>query len=83
MGWGSSMEGVVAESSCSPSTVCLPWVSERGIWDVPGILRGCPGPLGVFKKVVQKKSVCIFRSLYKKSAKQGEGVGNKSVLAFY
>ena len=31
------------------------WVSKRGIWDVPGILPGCPGPLGVFKKLVQKK----------------------------
>ena len=37
------------KSSCSPSKVCLPWVSKRGIWDVLGILPGCPGPLGVFK----------------------------------
>ena len=51
------------KSSCSPSKVCLPWVSKRGIWDVPGILVGCPGRLGVFKKFVQKKFVRIFRSL--------------------
>ena len=52
------------KSSCPPSKVCLPWVSKRGIWDVPRILPGCPGPLGVFKKFVQKKFVRIFRSLY-------------------
>ena len=51
------------ETSCSPSKVCLPWVSKRGIWDVPGILPGCPGILGVFKKFVLKKFVRIFRSL--------------------
>ena len=50
-------------SSCPPSKVCLPWVSKGGIWDVPGILLGCPGPLGVFKKFVQKKFALIFRSL--------------------
>ena len=54
-GWGS-------KTSCPPSKVCLPWVSKRGIWDIPGILPGCPGPLGVFKKFVQKKFVLIFRS---------------------
>ena len=36
---------------------------RTGIWDVPGILLGCPGPLGVFKKFVQKKFVRISRSL--------------------
>ena len=51
------------KTSCPPSKVCLPWVSKRGIWDVPGILPGCPGPLGVFKKFVQKSFVRIFRSL--------------------
>ena len=53
------------KSSCPPSKVCFPWVSKRGIWDVPGILPGCPGPLGVTKKFVQKKFVRIFRSLPK------------------
>ena len=62
-GGGLSREGVVAESSCPPSKVCLPWVSKRGIWDVPGILPGCPGPFGVFKKFVQKMFLRIFRSL--------------------
>ena len=33
------------------------------IWDVPGILPGCPRVLGVLKKFVQKTFVCIFRSL--------------------
>ena len=47
------------KSSCPPSKVCLPWVSKRGIRDVPGILPGCPGPLRVFKKLVQK-SLCAF-----------------------
>ena len=51
------------KSSRPHSKVCLPWVSKRGIWDVPGILPGCPGPLGVFKKFVHKKFVRIFRSL--------------------
>ena len=51
------------KSSCPPSKLCLPWVSKRGIRDVPGIWPGCPGPLRVFKKFVQKKFVCIFRSL--------------------
>ena len=37
---------------------------EERIWDVPGILPGCPGPLGVFKKFVQKNFVRIFRSLF-------------------
>ena len=51
------------KTSCLPSKLCLPWVSKRGIRDVPGILPGCPGPLAVFKKFVQKNFVRIFRSL--------------------
>ena len=51
------------KSSCPPSKVCLPWVSKSGIWDITGILPGCPGPLAVFKKFVHKKFVRIFRSL--------------------
>ena len=51
------------KTSCPPSKLCLPWVSKRGIRDVPGILPGCPGPLAVFKKLVQKNFVRIFRSL--------------------
>ena len=53
------------KSSCPASKVCLPWVSKRGIWDVPGILPGCPGPLGVFKKLVQKGSRAFSRSKHK------------------
>ena len=47
------------KSSCPPSKVCLPWVSKRGIRDVPGILPGCPGPR-VFKKFVKKSSCAFF-----------------------
>ena len=53
------------KTSCCPAKVCLPWVSKRGIWDVPGTLPGCPGPLEFFKKLVLKKFVRIFRSLIK------------------
>ena len=64
MGWGSSTRrGWWPKTSCPPSKVCLPWVSKKGIWDVPRILPGCPGPLGVFEKLVQKNFVPIFRSL--------------------
>ena len=35
-----------------------------GPWTYLEILPGCPGPLRVFKKFVQKKFVRIFRSLY-------------------
>ena len=55
MEWGSSTRrGGGRTVRCPLSKVCVPWVSKRGIWDVPGILPGCPGPLGVFKKFVQK-----------------------------
>ena len=49
--------------SCPPSKVCLPWVSKGGIWDVPGILPGCPGPLKGVQKVCAKKLVLNFRPL--------------------
>ena len=58
------VKGWWSKTSCSPSKLCLPWVSKRGIWDVPGILPGCPGPLGVFKKFVQKQVCAHFSSLY-------------------
>ena len=64
MGWGSSTRrGGGQKVRALPQKVCFPWVSKEGIWDVPGILPGRPGPLGVFKKFVQKKLVRIFRSL--------------------
>ena len=62
---GFHSKGWWPKSSCPPSKVCLPWVSKEGIRDVPGFLPGCPGPLAVFKKFVQKKFVRIFRSLFK------------------
>ena len=54
--WGAGLprEGMVAEKFVPSLEVGLPWVLKRGIWDVPGILPGCPGPLGVFNKFVQK-----------------------------
>ena len=65
MGWVGVFhaKGWWSKTSCPPSKVCLPWVWKGGTWDVPGILAGCPGLLGVFKKFVQKKFVRIFRSL--------------------
>ena len=63
-GGGLPLEGLWwSKSSCPLSKVCLPWVSKRGTWDVLGILLGCPGPLGVFKKFVQKMFVLIFPPL--------------------
>ena len=58
MEWGGGLprKGVVAEKFV-PSLESL---SSLG-WDVPGILPGCPGPLGAFKKFMQRKFVRIFR----------------------
>ena len=66
---GFHAKGWWPKSSCPPSKVCLPWVSKRGIWDVPGILPGCPGPLGVFKKVRAKKVRAHFSFPKKKKNK--------------
>ena len=60
---GFHSKGWWPKTSWPPSKVCLPCVSTRGIWDVPGILPGCPGLRGVFKKFVQKNFVRTFRSL--------------------
>ena len=62
--WGGGLprEGVGVKKFVLSLESCLPWVSKRGIWDVPGILPGCPAPQGVFKKFVQKKFVRIFHS---------------------
>ena len=49
----SHMKGWWPKSSCPPSKFCLPWVSKRGIWDVPGILPGCPSISG--KKKAHKR----------------------------
>ena len=56
---GLPREGVVAEKF-APSLESL---SSLGFEERTGILPGCPGPLGVFKKFVQKRFVRIFRSL--------------------
>ena len=60
VGWGSSMRrgggGKFVPSLESLSS----WVVKRGLWDVPRILPGCPRPLGVFKKLMQKHSCAFF-----------------------
>ena len=60
--WGGGLprEGVVAEKFM-PALESLSSLRFEGknIWDVPGFLPGCPGPLAVFKKFVQKSS-CPF-----------------------
>ena len=71
------------KTSCPPSKVCLPWVSKRGIWDVPGFLPGCPGPLAVSKKFAQKKFVRIFRSLRTASLENPEESFSKRIFASY
>ena len=63
LGAGLPREGVAAEKFV-PSLESLSSLgfeeSLRGVWDVPGILLGCPGPLVVFKKLVQKNNSCSF-----------------------
>ena len=63
--WGGGLphEGVVAEKFVLSLELCLPWVSKRGIWDVPGILPG--------SKFVKKKFVRIFRSPHRESVETG------------
>ena len=63
--WGGGLPrtGVVAENFVPALESLSSLGFEGGIWDVPGILPGCPGPLGIFKKFVPKKFVRIFRSL--------------------
>ena len=58
-----SREGVVAKKFVPSLESLSSLILKRGIWDVTGILLGCPGPLGLFTKFVQKKFVRIFRSL--------------------
>ena len=54
-GASSTREGIGVEKFVPSleSLFCLG--SREGTWDVPGILPGCPGPLGAFKKFVQKQ----------------------------
>ena len=64
MGWGSSTRrGGGQKVRALPRKFVFLGFRREESWDVPGILPGCPGPLGVFKKFVQKKFVRIFRSL--------------------
>ena len=80
MGWGSSTRrGGGRKLRARPRNFVflgfrIPWVSKRGIRDVPEILPGCPGPLAVFKKFVQKNFVLICRSLWKVHPPQIGGV---------
>ena len=63
-GWGGGLprERVGVEEFVPSLKSLFSLVSRDGIWDVPGILPGCPGPLWLFKKFVQKMFVRIFRS---------------------
>ena len=63
MGWGLPREGVVAENFVPALESLSSLGFEQRNLGCPGNFAGCPGPLGVFKKLVQKKFVCIFRSL--------------------
>ena len=64
--WGGGLhaKGWWPKSSCSPSKVCLPWVSKRGIWGCPGNFAGMSRTVRGVKKFVQKslrkKSLCAF-----------------------
>ena len=63
--WGGGLprEGVVANKFVlSLESLSSLGFAERNL-GCPGNLPGCPRPLGVFKKFVQKKFVRIFRSL--------------------
>ena len=60
MGGALPREGVLAEKFVPSLKSLSSLASKRGLWDVPGILPGCPGPLGVFKKFVQKSSRACF-----------------------
>ena len=53
------------KSSCPPLTVCLPWLSKKGIWDVPGIFAGMSRSRGGVQKVCAKRVCAHFPSLIK------------------
>ena len=66
VGWGSfTRRGGGRKVRALPPKVCLPWVSKRGIWDVPGIFAGMSRTPGGVQKVCAKKFARIFRSLHK------------------
>ena len=90
--WGGGLprEGVVADKFVPSleSLSSLGFEERRGIWDVPGILPGCPAPLGVFKKFVQKKKLSFVHlgrlpnpSLIPKLLKAKYPPPSKSVLS--
>ena len=63
MGWGSSTgRGGGRKLRALLETLSSLGFEERNL-GCPGILPGCPGPLAVFKKLVHRKFVRIFRSL--------------------
>ena len=51
------------KSSCPPKA-CYPWVSKRGIWDVPEFCRDVPDPWECSKSLC-KRSSCAFFVLWK------------------
>ena len=61
--WGGGLprEGVVVEKFVpSPESLSSLGFAKGGTWDVLGILLGCPGPLEVFEKFVQKRLYSFF-----------------------
>ena len=62
-GWGggsSTRRGGGRKVRALPRKFVFSWVLKEGTWDVSGVLPRCPGPLGVFEKLVQKKFVLVF-----------------------
>ena len=60
MGWGASTRRGGGQKIRALPRKFVFLGLKRGIGDVPGILPGCPGPQGVFKKFVQKSSCAFF-----------------------
>ena len=60
MGGGLPREGVVVEKFVPALESLFRLAFEGGNLGCPGHLTGCPELLGVFKKFVQKKSLCAF-----------------------
>ena len=58
MGWGPSRRRHGGQKVCSlPRKLNFLGFERDGTWDVMETLPGCPGPVGVFKKVCANKKV--------------------------
>ena len=60
MGWGSSTRRGGGRKVRALPRKFVSLSFEGGNLGHPGILPGCPGPLGLLEKFVQKKSLCSF-----------------------